>query len=250
MRRMLRTWFLPFAMLASSAVPSGARTLDPCLEALPPNADLPASHARILFQGDYCDAPACPPGSLVTHTGDFSTQDDLASLGGASRSFHLNGATGARAVLSIDTAGHRVLLAPEGGADVSIWLDYFHAPNPPGMSADFTDSGADAMLFDVASDGWGPGRSASVCLQLRSHQGDPDGAEWIGEVCRDLNADGAVVFPFADYEPQLDFADVDEVWLLLDETGGLRLSLGPIHSVALATPAARMSWGRVKAIYR
>lgn len=257
---------LALATFLSPAAAS-ALTLDAFTDAFPPNPCLPLSNQPVVFAGPYCDGTACPPDPLVTCGADDVVQLGLPGvLAGLRRhveiyTWNAPGTVSAR----VDPADGRLLaaldLATEAGVMLNYGTPYDPDPSPPdALDLDLLALQAAGVQLDVQG-GFGPAQPLFVAIEFLS-DGPAPRPSATAEVV--LQQPGPLFVPLADFVPSLGFSmsDVDDIQVWISNCTDLYegcpsatfaptwFSLGPIAFVTGPTPAARASWGRLKATYR
>ncbi len=251
------------ALLVAPTLPAAAATtvLDAMTGALPANGCLPSAQP-VVFLGPFCDAPSCPPGSVVSPSDcpglvtAWVEQTGIAGVpAGVSRRVAVDGGTVDAGVSARIDPVSAVTVFDEGPVVRGLMsLEYFPAPGSA-WRLDLAALGAVSVHAELAGE---ISATAPVHARLVLTNYDDAGSD---ATCEGMaTAPGTLVFPISSFtvSPGFDFSSVAQVELVLfdcDPCGApvqpRQYTLGPlVFDSDVATTARASSWGRLKATYR
>lgn len=262
MRFVHRSLLAAALILTAAPARSATLVLDAMTDALAPSPCLPVTQQAVVFLGHYCDAVACPPGTVIVPedgTLDCSTseQSGLVGVFGGNRvvSIRPGGAPEETTTARIDPAAGALRLVTRVPEGVGVGLTYDGGSSRWNRDLSATTELRSSIAGDVSPDA--PILVGAWLVDRR------DEGQFVAEATAVLTSAGPVSLPISTFfsgDPEFDLHSVDEIqFFVLDCTDapcppvapGHDVTIGPITlETDLAVPALPSSWGALKTRYR
>lgn len=269
-QRVTLLWVSVLVLLARPAYSTPVWVWDPYEQALPANPCLPVSQEPILFTGQHCDGPACPPGTLVDATVCWlasNSINDRIELGGRmvdritwlNADYDLSGKPYSITTRINPLSRKLELSSPEGSWRGEINITY---DGGTGWDVSPTAMGATEIRFRIEG-AVSPERPLRYYLLLEdTGDGTEESLEFMSTAEGVIQAPGDVVIPLSDFKGQYEFDLNGLDWIVFtlgtyrnpetnQTSNGPDISIGPVRFETPGPVSARKtSWGKLKAIYR